>query len=329
MNLRPEVEVQPNDGFGVLLPLEEKDVKVFFKPISAIYHDFNLTVQTTMNMKSNIRLRCQGLETPLKLTNTVLKFASCCPGDRISHSIFATNTTSTEQTFEFVAPHANKSYLSISPNVETLLPGESCRLEIEFMPPMMSTEAPAAVVAAEPVEGEEEEEEKEVVEEEEEDVEEEKKMETTPRDSPIVNYCEGEQNESHWNTSTNDNFDEPWSVHSRWSLPCFIKGNSVPLFVDVNTTLVKRILDIATDSLSFGQLAVGQVKVLVLRVRNLGSVEAPIFAEGLNSTGAFSIVNALRTIQPNSIQTLSLQFAPQAQGVRAETLVLRCPKVSE
>ena len=154
-------------------------------------------------------------------------------------------------------------------------------------------------------------------------------METTPRDSPIVNYCEGEQNESHWNTSTNDNFDEPWSVHSRWSLPCFIKGNSVPLFVDVNTTLVKRILDIATDSLSFGQLAVGQVKVLVLRVRNLGSVEAPIFAEGLNSTGAFSIVNALRTIQPNSIQTLSLQFAPQAQGVRAETLVLRCPKVSE
>lgn len=343
VNLRPEVEVQPNDGFGVLLPLEEKEIKVFFKPKSAIAHDILLTVQTTMNMKSCIRLICQGVETPLRLTHTVLQFSSCCPGDRISTSIFATNTTNVDQTFEFSVPHEKRSYLRISPNVETLPPHESCRLEVEFSPPHDLLEK--ALKGGDGVElaGEEEEVSARGIttQQDEENNGEEKKSDVSPpvdgaEDDDPVHYSEGEIVESDWKATSGESPAEPWSVHSRWSLPCFVKpsggessGDPPPLFVDVNTTLVKRILDIDDDFMSFGQLAVGQVKVLVLRVRNLGSVEAPLTAEGLNSTGPFCIVNALRSIPPNSVLTLSLQFAPQSQGVRSETLVLKCPAVGK
>ena len=57
VNLPKEVEVQPNDGFGALLPLEEKDVFVIVKPSSAVYRDLSLTVYTTMNLTSTIRVK--------------------------------------------------------------------------------------------------------------------------------------------------------------------------------------------------------------------------------------------------------------------------------
>ncbi|KAH8059174.1 hypothetical protein JL722_5728 [Aureococcus anophagefferens] len=49
VNLSAEVDVQPNDGFGVLLPRESRTVDVIFKPVSAVNVDLNLTMRTTMN----------------------------------------------------------------------------------------------------------------------------------------------------------------------------------------------------------------------------------------------------------------------------------------
>ena len=59
VNLPKEIEVQPNDGFGALMPLEEKDVCIIVKPSSAVYRDLSLTVQTTMNLTSTLRVKCK------------------------------------------------------------------------------------------------------------------------------------------------------------------------------------------------------------------------------------------------------------------------------
>ena len=145
-------------------------------------------------------------------------------------------------------------------------------------------------------------------------------------------FFEGKIQKSH-----RKDINEPWSIHSRWSLPCFIRCSDnglsdpdvPPIFIDVHTTLVKRILDIDTTHLDFGQLAVGQVKVLPFRVRNYGSSSAPLVPSGLNSTGPFCVLNAIRDVPPNDFQMLSLQFAPLAQGVRCETLTLSCPTLGK
>ena len=132
VNLPKDVEVQPNDGFGALLPREEREIFVIMKPQAAVSRDFSINVQTTMNMTTSLRLQCQGLESPFKLDRTVLKLSSCCPGDKICHSVFATNVTSQAQMFEFAVPEPSRSWLRITPNVESVEPGETVRLEVEF-----------------------------------------------------------------------------------------------------------------------------------------------------------------------------------------------------
>lgn len=275
----------------------------------------------------------------MKFDHTVLKFASCCPGDKIILSVFATNTTKSTQTFELALPRPEQSFLGITPNVETLSAGATCRFEIEYRPPASLLDVPevgsstdvgeAATVDHKDTEN--------VVQDPGGDLEEEKKtgIEDDTMQVPDANgsterlkFFEGEVKKSH-----RSDINEPWSIHSRWSLPCFIRGadespvslDVPPLFIDVQTTLVKRILDIDTAHLDFGQLAVGQTKVLPLRVRNYGSVQTPLIPSGLNSTGPFCIVNARRDVPPNDFQLFSLQFAPLVQGVRSETLTLSCP----
>merc|ERR1711998_511365 len=72
----------------------------------------------------------------------------------------------------------------------------------------------------------------------------------------------------------------------------------------------------------FGQLAVGQTKVMPLRVRNHGLQPAQLEAAGLNSTGPFTLLNALRVVPHSESMVILVQFAPIAQGVRQETLDL-------
>ena len=57
VNLKPELDVQPFDGFGILLPHESKTVDVVFSPISAVESDLKLTIRTTMNLNYTLRVR--------------------------------------------------------------------------------------------------------------------------------------------------------------------------------------------------------------------------------------------------------------------------------
>ena len=54
VNLRPEVDVQPNDGFGILLPFESKTVDVVFRPVSAVETDLMVAMRTTMNLSYQV-----------------------------------------------------------------------------------------------------------------------------------------------------------------------------------------------------------------------------------------------------------------------------------
>ena len=49
VRLKKEVSVQPNDGFAVLLPLEELEFDISFAPQSAIEYKFDITLMTSWN----------------------------------------------------------------------------------------------------------------------------------------------------------------------------------------------------------------------------------------------------------------------------------------
>lgn len=134
------------------------------------------------------------------------------------------------------------------------------------------------------------------------------------------------------------------------------------MFVVVRTTVVERVLEVDQKFIDFGELAVGEAKVVPLRVTNHalssnggsnggngsgngdddygdlnggggsggggrggggGSGGVVLEAEGLNPTGAFSVLNALRPVKANGgYITVLLSFAPECQGLRQDSLTL-------
>jgi len=96
-----------------------------------------------------------------------------------------------------------------------------------------------------------------------------------------------------------------------------------PQFLTVVSTVVTQVLEGDATSLDFGELAVGQVKTIMLRLTNHGEAPLNLASSGLNGAGSFSIRNALREIRGGgSYITAQVQFAPDAQGVRQEELLL-------
>ena len=367
-------------------------------------------------------MRGVGLEPPLKLSHSVLRCVPIAPGDRETRSIFVSNSTKTEQPFEFFVPRPLASHLRISPLVGVLAPGGTARVEIEFSPPKELApdyRPPAAATLAsasistgadsgEPA---------------------------TPRPRPptaatrartrrrrgrrcrrrrrgrgrvdarrlprgrggvpehegFVKYAgtlDGFDLDDPWRRARRSTRSarrpraattrppkrarrrrgrrrlpgeaevvpapappqnkplpplpdvrgkleaEPWSRHATWRVPCYVaqgsgqQAHATPLFVQVHTTVVQRTVSADVDQLDFGQLAVGQTRVLPLRLRNRGPTAiGPPTAEGLNGTGPFAVVNALRGLPPaTGLHVALVRFAPMAQGVRPSRSCCTAPR---
>jgi hypothetical protein len=83
-------------------------------------------------------------------------------------------------------------------------------------------------------------------------------------------------------------------------------SNTPPIYLIVQTVVVDRVLELSSNALDFGELAVGQVKVMNLRVFNHHKENTAVLTtSGLNAIGPFSILNALRPV----CDTVSTMFS--------------------
>jgi hypothetical protein len=135
VRMKKEVTIQPNDGFAVLLPLEESEFEISFAPLSAIEYKFDLTLMTSWNDTYTIPLHAFGVEPPIVLSNTVIQMRTTAPGQHVVESIFLTNQSSSIQCFEIMLPEKKFTWLNISPTCLDLTPGQTARIEIDYCPP--------------------------------------------------------------------------------------------------------------------------------------------------------------------------------------------------
>ncbi|KAG8142278.1 hypothetical protein E2320_006215, partial [Naja naja] len=146
------VEVQPNDGFGVLLPLESLTLDVIFKAKRAKVYNFELVCKTEINREFKLSCKAVGVHPPLVLSHSFVQFPATAlddvsaatlfiinPHERISHfthtmprigegEIAPVGPTS----FQFLVPE--DSPIIIIPCVGTVLPGKKCLLDVSFHP---------------------------------------------------------------------------------------------------------------------------------------------------------------------------------------------------
>ena len=135
VKLKKEIDVQPNDGFSILLPNENFTFFVSFSPSSAVIYSFDLMLLTNMNDKIIIKITATGIECPLLFDYSNLFLRSTSPGEKVTENIIVRNVTDKKICFEFIVPDFRYSWLKISPTIIELNPSKSCRIEIEFIPP--------------------------------------------------------------------------------------------------------------------------------------------------------------------------------------------------
>ncbi|XP_063001518.1 cilia- and flagella-associated protein 74 [Elgaria multicarinata webbii] len=152
VGLHEFVEVQPNDGFGILLPLESLNLDIIFKPTKAKEYSFQLTCKTEINRQFKLSCKAVGVHPPLELSHSLVQFSTTALYDVSTATLFVLNShVSLNQfthfgpkigegevapvgptSFQFLVPE--DSPITIVPCVGTVLPGKKCMIEVSFRP---------------------------------------------------------------------------------------------------------------------------------------------------------------------------------------------------
>ncbi|CAB4013133.1 Hypothetical predicted protein [Paramuricea clavata] len=145
-------EVQPNDGFGTLLPLESLDIDIIFSAKKA--QEYNLELVCKNGIGTEYRVSCRGIGVypPLALSQSTISFRATAVADSSIASLEVVNSHTDGNefthevprigqgpvaklgptTFEFVVPPG--APVTISPAVGVVMPGQSCNIEVTFSP---------------------------------------------------------------------------------------------------------------------------------------------------------------------------------------------------
>nr|XP_039273717.1 cilia- and flagella-associated protein 74-like isoform X2 [Styela clava] len=148
-------EVQPNDGFGTILPLETIELDVIISISKAKNYDFKLTCKNSIGRSFVIRCKAVGVHPPLELTTQVLNFAATALGDTSCGYFHVVNSHVSANEFTHPVPRIGKGEIvpvgptsfefaipdhapiSITPTVGTVMPGERCHITVHFSPTLL------------------------------------------------------------------------------------------------------------------------------------------------------------------------------------------------
>nr|XP_021523148.1 cilia- and flagella-associated protein 74 [Aotus nancymaae] len=146
------VDIQPNDGFGVILPLETLQFDVIFQPTKAKEYSFELICKSEINRCFKLPCRAVGVLPPLELSHYQIKFAATALYDASVAKLYVVNSRLSMSSlthskprigsedaspvgptsFEFLLPP--DSPITISPSVGTVWPGKRCLVQVAFRP---------------------------------------------------------------------------------------------------------------------------------------------------------------------------------------------------
>ncbi|PKU33726.1 cilia- and flagella-associated protein 74 [Limosa lapponica baueri] len=136
------VEIQPNDGLGILLPLESLTLDIIFKANKAKVYSFELTCKSEINRQFKLSCKAVGVHPPLELSHSLVQFAATALNGVSTATLYVMNAHVSVNpvthpvprigkgevapvgptSFEFRVPEACP--VTITPSVGTVLPGK-------------------------------------------------------------------------------------------------------------------------------------------------------------------------------------------------------------
>ncbi|XP_065710951.1 cilia- and flagella-associated protein 74 isoform X2 [Patagioenas fasciata] len=146
------IEIQPNDGFGILLPLESLTLDVIFKANKAKEYSFELTCKSEMNRQFKLSCKAVGVHPPLELSHSLVQFAATALNAVSTATLYVLNSHVSVNPFTRAVPRIGSGDaapvgpasfefhvpedcpVTIAPSVGTVLPGEKSLIQVSFRP---------------------------------------------------------------------------------------------------------------------------------------------------------------------------------------------------
>uniref|UniRef100_T1IV91 MSP domain-containing protein n=1 Tax=Strigamia maritima TaxID=126957 RepID=T1IV91_STRMM len=132
------ISIEPNDGFGIILPKEEFKIKIIFKPDIPMKYNSSLICKTFFNRTFIIKWFGVGVYPPIKLSYSHVNFPATHLNNIASTIIYIKNNKKDEKSsifYEFDIP--DYCPVQIFPNVGHIAGGKSQKLNLIFSPKLM------------------------------------------------------------------------------------------------------------------------------------------------------------------------------------------------
>ncbi|XP_040181822.1 cilia- and flagella-associated protein 74 isoform X2 [Rana temporaria] len=152
------VDIQPNDGFGTLLPLETITLDIIFRAPKAEEYSFDLTCKSAINRQFKVSCKAIGVHPPLELSHSLVQFPGTALNDVSIATLYVTNSHISCNEFTHPVPRIGKgeiapvgptsfqfmvpddSAFTISPSVGSVFPGKRCLIQVSFKPSLHDKE---------------------------------------------------------------------------------------------------------------------------------------------------------------------------------------------
>jgi len=341
--------------FGIIRPGETRRIVLTFAPLSAVLFKKMLSLRVIVGdlcaREVLLPSRGEGIDAPVAVRpGQTVKMAVIAVDQRVRESVVVANTKKKGKIQLCIsAPPKNLSRLTATPNKLTLGPGESRRVQLEFAP-LKSYAHTVEPVSLPPEPTEQEGEKSEEGGEEQEDVAAKRKrqleeLQKEAEDNAAKKFLERQEEVKAQGGRLWMSNDRGYnSLHAQWKLPIYFRnlkegedqeptemagegdGEGGPsaattefVLMDVHTTLGVAVITADPPKVDFGDVSVGESKLMHVAIRN--HFPFPLEEEGEDPEK--DCRQHLFWNDPPEVSGFEVVNCPRAVGERPFVLVLR------
>uniref|UniRef100_A0A8C0FZ05 Cilia and flagella associated protein 74 n=1 Tax=Chelonoidis abingdonii TaxID=106734 RepID=A0A8C0FZ05_CHEAB len=350
------VEIQPSDGFGILLPLESLNLDIIFKASKAKEYSFELTCKSEINRQFKLSCKAVGVHPPLELSHSLVKFAATALNDVSTATLYVINAHVSLNCFTHAVPRIGKgeiapvgptsfeflvpedSPVTIMPSVGTVLPGKKCLIQVYFRPvlseQLIREEAVQMLCRADAK--------RTML----------KKIHESEMQVRTVKnqYTHSQKKINLISTALTylysliRNFT---GTFERYIIPCFVASGDIDekkgsenlkyspyntLYLELHCPAVAPSVVVTSNNgkniVNFGEVAVGHRVIKRITIQNISQEQLALGFSILNPNGPFLLVSPVGTLEPGENQFLFISFCPNESKLFFETLDIRSIKAT-
>ncbi|XP_028920216.1 cilia- and flagella-associated protein 74 isoform X3 [Ornithorhynchus anatinus] len=359
----PEVvEIQPNDGFGTLLPLETLHLDVIFNANKAKEYSFDLVCKTEINRQFKLPCRAIGVHPPLELSHSLVKFPATALNDVSSVILYVVNSHLSMNhlthcvprigngepvpvgptSFEFLPPEG--APITIVPSVGTVWPGKASvhPSEGSFPTSPFPVRSQFAKDLTMPVK-------KEMRKQSTNQIIKQSTREKLIKAPVTVSFEPPKPEDIKPSSDAYTSAQASLTRHfcgklEKYTIPCIVATGDIKekeakplnyspyntLYLELHCPAVAPPMVVTSDNgkriFDFGEVAIGHKGIKRITVQNICQEQLTIEFSILNPNGPFIFLNPTRALRPGETRVFVISFSPRESTQFFETLDITSQK---